>query len=63
MSKYISWINVISLWCMVALFASLYLGTYSSEKRVFVAALIAFLTAYNVSDIICRYQVIKGKDR
>lgn len=63
MSRYLSWTNVASVWCIVLLLGSLYLGEYSKEKRLMIAGLLMFLTACNISDIICRYQVLRGKDR
>jgi hypothetical protein len=58
MVKYISWKNVLSLWVVVLLFAPI---AVEDERKAEVShtilrGIIAFLTAYTVSDIICRYQ-------
>lgn len=63
MSKIINWGNVICLWAVLGLMWCLSTGTLSKGKAQMVSAVILFTTAFNVSDIICRYMVLRNKDR
>lgn len=63
MSKYISWGNVISLFGISTLMWCLSAGTLSKGRAQAVAAVIMLVTSWTVCDIICRYMVLKDKDR
>jgi len=63
MSKIINWGNVICLWAVLGLIWCLSTGTLSKYGAQAVGGVIMFTTAFNVSDIICRYMVLRGKDK
>jgi hypothetical protein len=58
MTKYISWGNILGLWAIVLLFVPLALddGGEVKTSHMVIRALITFAVAYEISDIICRYQ-------
>jgi len=63
MSKIINWGNVVCLWAVLGLMWCLSTGILSKWQTQMVSAVILFTTAFNVSDIICRYMVLRDKDR
>ena len=59
MIKYISWENILILWAIVLLSVPLALGDggeKSGPSRMVLKGLIVFAIAYEISDIVSRYQ-------
>lgn len=63
MSKYISWGNIISIFGVSALVWCLSTGTLAKGRSQMVAAVIMLTTSFTVCDVICRYMVLRGKDK
>lgn len=63
MSKYISWGNVISVFGVTLLMGCLSIGVLSKGRAQAVAAVIMLVTSWTVCDIICRYMVLRDKDK